>query len=171
MDIASVYSSSHAQYLTEIGEEAKRRNMRTASGSRGDTANFSDEALALAAALSVAPDAGKGIETNRQSSAFEHNPDDNAEKEADSSARMPGNGAPSAAGSGADIDAQIAKLEAQMQQIAQQMSAVMSGPASPEEKIARSHPLQQRISGLEQQIQELTAMKLEQETRQTAQSA
>jgi hypothetical protein len=162
MNIASVYSSPQAQQLAEINEDAKRRNTRFASGSRGDTVSFSEEALALAAELATVKD----IEANRRDPAGARNPGGDAEQEPSEEADPSESAASAGIGaSSSDIDAQIEKLKAQILQTAQQMNAVMSGPASPEEKMSRTQPLQQRINTLEQQIQELSAMKQEAEMK------
>jgi hypothetical protein len=154
MDIASVYSSLQTQFTSEVDEDSKRRNAKPASSaSRGDTVDFSDEGKALAAEMA----ARREIEESEESSAFEENPGGDAEEqEADLAANAGGQSDASATD---DIDAQIEKLVAQIQQTAQQMSAVMSGSGAPEDKINRTAPLQERITGLEQQVHALEAQK------------
>jgi polyphosphate kinase 2 (PPK2 family) len=154
MDIASVYSSLQTQFTPEVDEDSKRRNARPApSASRGDTVTLSDEGKALAAAMA----ARREIEENGESSSFEENPGgDAAEQEADPAANAGGQSDASATD---DIDAQIEKLVAQIQQTAQQMISIMSGAGAAGEKITRTAPLQERISGLEQQVHALEAQK------------
>ena len=157
MDVASAHSATRSPYLAELDEDARRRNTRIPSGSRGDAVSFSEEALALAADLA----AGKDVERNRQASAFERNPGDAAEEEGGLTFGEPGAANAGIGASVSDIDAQIEKLKAQIQQLAQRMGAVMSGTGSPEEKNARSTALEERINALEQQMQELQAQQAE----------
>ncbi len=153
MQVAALYAASQTQFIPELETTSRNKTRAQAQESRGDTVQFSEEARALAAAMSQ-----RGVEEDQAASPFEREPQADSEQGEDSaktSQALPG--------SAEDTANKLSKVQSQIEKLGQQIQAILAGPGTPQEKMAKTQPLEERMHELMQE-----ALDLERQAREQA---
>ena len=151
MDISALFGGVYeTQYAQGMSRDNRSKEAPSSRSSSYDTVTISEEAKALAAEMS----ARKAVE-DAQDSLFQRNP--NGESGEEDVAGGGVEGGMSMPGSEEAIGEQIEDLEAKIEKLNQQITAIMSGPGEPQEKMDRAQPLQQQVNTLTQELQALQA--------------
>lgn len=154
MDLNSLSSVYESQGILALQTGDTKKNSPKASKDEGDTLSISDEAKSLLAQMTAQFKGGKTATTEAGS-------DKNAQQEGQDSAgaQKGSSGAGGAGGAGGGSEessaSKIESLESQIQKLQSQYQSVMKGPGDEGVKEAQGEAIQQQISALEQQLNEI----------------
>lgn len=151
MDLNSLSSVYESQGILALQTGDTKKNSPKASKDEGDTLSISDEAKSLLAQMTAQFKGGKTATTEAGS-------DKNAQQEGqDSAGAQKGSSGAGGAGGGSEESSasKIESLESQIQKLQSQYQSVMKGPGDEGVKEAQGEAIQQQISALEQQLNEI----------------
>lgn len=157
MDINSLFSTLETQAASPLQSERKKQTEASTETASGDTVSISDEAKELLAQMTKSMSGATASSGGAKDSSAEKDSGDKdaGEKHDTPSGKAGGSAnATSSADQVKDIEAQIAKLQGQYQ-------AIMKGSAPEGVKETQGASLQQQISALEQQLNEIKMAELQ----------